>query len=78
VHISRRTTVYHINMQTYHLKNTPLHIALMGGQASTIKTVLALGGDPLITNLNGDNAFTIAKKFNSTEYIIKLLKRSLI
>lgn len=50
VHISRRTTVYHINMQTSTLLNTPLHISLMTGQANTIKTVLDLGGDPLIKN----------------------------
>jgi ankyrin repeat protein len=65
-------------MQTYTLKNTPLHIALMNEQANTIKTVLALGGDPLIKNAAGENAFDIAKKYNATPYIIKLLKRSLI
>ncbi len=50
VHISRRTTVYHINMQTSNLLNTPLHLAIMTGQANTVKTVLELGGDPLIKN----------------------------
>lgn len=50
----------------------------MNEQANTIKTVLALGGDPLIRNAAGENAFDIAKKYNATPYIIKLLKRSLI
>ena len=50
----------------------------MTGQANTIKTVLALGGDPLIKNSQGENAFDLAKKLESSEYIVKLLKRSLI
>jgi len=62
VHISRRTTVYHINMQTSILLNTPLHIALQTGQANTVKTVLELGGDPLIKNAAGENAFDLADK----------------
>ena len=78
VHISRRTTVYHINMQTYSLLNTPLHIALMTGSANTIKTVLELGGDPLIKNSNGENAFDLAEKLDASPYIVKLLKRGLI
>jgi ankyrin repeat protein len=65
-------------MQTFFLQNTPLHIALMTGQASTIKTVLQLGGDPLIKNAAGENAFDIAKKLQASEYIVKLLKKSLI
>jgi len=78
VHISRRTTVYHINMQTSHLKNTPLHLSIMTGQANTIKTVLELGGDPLIRNSQGENAFELAEKVGATGYIVKLLKRGLI
>jgi ankyrin repeat protein len=77
-HISKRSAIYHINMQTFYLKNTPLHIALMGEQANTIKTVLQLGGDPLIRNSQGENAFELAQKMQASEYIIKLLKKSLI
>jgi ankyrin repeat protein len=47
-------------MQTFYLKNTPLHIAIMTEQANTIKTVLQLGGDPLIRNAAGENAFDLA------------------
>ena len=65
-------------MQTHHLMNTPLHIALMCGQANTIKTVLQLGGDPLIRNAAGENAFDLAKKLCASLFIIKLLKKSLI
>ena len=65
-------------MQTNVLLNTPLHIALINGQANTIKTVLELGGDPLITNAQGENAFDLADKVEATPYIIKLLKKSLI
>jgi hypothetical protein len=39
-HINQKTTMYHINMQTFYLQNTPLHVALISGIASTIKTVL--------------------------------------
>lgn len=70
--------MYHINMQTYTLRNTPLHIALMTGQASTIKTVLELGGDPLIRNAAEENAFDLAVKLGSSAYIVKLLKKGLI
>ena len=76
--ISKKTTMYHINMQTYHLRNTPLHIALMTGQASTIKTVLELGGDPLIRNAAEENAFDLALKVGSSAFIVKLLKKGLI
>jgi ankyrin repeat protein len=65
-------------MQTYSLLNTPLHIALMKGSANTIKTVLELGGDPLIKNSNGENAFDLAEKLDASPYIVKLLKRGLI
>ena len=65
-------------MQTCQLQNTPLHIALINGQANTIKTVLALGGDPLMRNAAGENAFDIANKMQATSYIIKILKKSLI
>jgi len=70
--------VYHINMQTSTLLNTPLHIALITGQANTIKTVLELGGDPLIKNSLGENAFDLAEKVEASLYIVKLLKKSLI
>jgi ankyrin repeat protein len=76
--ISKKTMMYHINMQTYTLRNTPLHIALMTGQASTIKTVLELGGDPLIRNAAEENAFDLALKVGSSPYIVKLLKKGLI
>jgi ankyrin repeat protein len=49
-------------MQTSILLNTPLHIALQTGQANTVKTVLELGGDPLIKNTAGENAFDLADK----------------
>jgi ankyrin repeat protein len=65
-------------MQTSTLKNSPLHIALITGQANTIKTVLDLGGDPLIKNSSGENAFDLAEKLDLSPYIVKLLKRSLI
>ena len=65
-------------MQTYYLQNTPLHIALMNEQANTIKTVLQLGGDPLIKNSAGENAFDMAKRLKLSEYIVKMLKKSLI
>jgi MoaA/NifB/PqqE/SkfB family radical SAM enzyme len=50
----------------------------MNESANTIKTVLALGGDPLIRNAANENAFDIAEKMKASPYIIKLLKRSLI
>ena len=50
----------------------------MTGQANTVKTVLELGGDPLIQNSNGENAFDLADKIGASSHIIKLLKRALI
>lgn len=74
----RTASSYHINMQTFYLQNTPLHIALMSEQANTIKTVLQLGGDPLIKNSAGENAFDLASKLRLSDYIVKLLKKSVI
>eukprot|EP00347_Sterkiella_histriomuscorum_P021314 403334434 len=75
---SDQTIQTHINSQTSILGNTPLHIALKHQQTLVIRTILQLGADPLIKNYEGQSCIDIAIKHRSSEYVMQLLRQSIM
>jgi ankyrin repeat protein len=51
-----------VNVQTQHLKNTPLHIAAFNGHFLIVKYLLEQGANPIISNREGLTMLNFAEK----------------